>query len=108
MGQGPRLCNLSSKYYSEINIPYTSGDDLVRNRGRPFKRMDNKLYRPKTKINRVDTERRCGPPSWSDWSVPVVGSSVGWEARSVPVVGFPVKSYTYPLVYLCIHLRREP
>ena len=30
VGQGPRLCNLPSKSYSKINVPYTSGDDLVK------------------------------------------------------------------------------
>ena len=30
VGQTPRLCNLPSKSYSNINVPRTSGDDLVK------------------------------------------------------------------------------
>ncbi len=36
-GQTPRLCNLPSKSYSNnINVPYTGGNDLVNESGKPF------------------------------------------------------------------------
>ena len=30
MGQTPRLCNLPIKSYSKIKVPYTIGDDLIK------------------------------------------------------------------------------
>ncbi len=40
VGQTPRLCNLPSKSYSNnINVPYTGGNDLVKESGRPFNGM---------------------------------------------------------------------
>ena len=40
VGQTPRLCNLPSKSYSNnINVPYTGGNDLVKESDRPFNGM---------------------------------------------------------------------
>ena len=40
MGQTPRRCNLPSKSYSNnINVPYTGGNDLVKESDRPFNGM---------------------------------------------------------------------
>jgi hypothetical protein len=45
VGQTPRLCNLPSKSYSDnINVPYTGGNDLVKESGKPFNGMSKKFY----------------------------------------------------------------
>ena len=44
VGQTPRLCNLPSKSYSyNINVPYTGGNDLVKESGKPFNGMPIKF-----------------------------------------------------------------
>ena len=44
MGQTPRLCNLPSKSYSDnINVPYTGGNDLVKESHRLFHGMPLKV-----------------------------------------------------------------
>ena len=44
VGQTPRLCNLPSKSYSNnINVPYTGGNDLVKESVKPFNGMPIKF-----------------------------------------------------------------
>ncbi len=44
VGQTPRLCNLPSKSYSNnINVPYTGGNDLVKESGKQFNGMPIKF-----------------------------------------------------------------
>jgi hypothetical protein len=44
VGQTPRLYNLPSKSYSSnINVPYTGGNDLVKESGKPFNGMPIKF-----------------------------------------------------------------
>ena len=45
VGQAPRLCNLPSKSYSNnINVPYTGGNNLVKESGKPFNGIPIKFW----------------------------------------------------------------